>query len=824
MKEVIIYSQINQFALLRQLAMYGVNTVGYRILNNNAILSYIEEKTGNLISKGMINNQEKAYLFTRFLKEDQSYFKGSTYEAAKTLSITLDSIRLLIEEDEENVIADKLLNSDKSKNKYEAIYNIYKKYKEYLDINNIIDEIQKIRELIKLNIKIDLDVVTIKGEELSPLHKKLLENIFNSVKEVELRELFNRKKVNADFKNLFKSKGYSHEVANVFKIIAENKLPFDTCTIVYTANNNFYNSIKEYSNLLSVPVTYGDGVPAIEYNAYRMLYLVVKLNDGLYGYDVLMDLLKDKSFNYSKLIQELGQVKELNKMFATIGDLKFSFDADYNDKVFSRYKSYHKDYLKEIEYFKDIFNKGIINLIREYVVDDNPSITNSLLNELELYKSFNDIDDFDFFKSLLTTSVNGSMAKEGSIITCSLLKATTNIRQNMFFIGNDNDSFHISLAENSFISDDKLREFNAEFASTSLNMAKKKIENYKNTMQLAFDLGSNVYVSYCEKDEFSELKNHNCISILFDLQKDSEPGLMFEDFKKRFVSTCTYYGNNLRSEEKLIESYIDKTNSIIAQEEIMEQEDRIECLIDKRYAPTQIEDNIKCRKYFLINRILGVNTLNNYDVFAKFANTDIGNMFHEVMKFANEGKTLDEVNNKAEEIFDSVCAKRNPILHVELDKDKKEFLEIVSNGYKYLQKKKQGIAEQWQETDVDINGVTLHLEGKPDLISDKEIIDYKAKGKVMHKEEDIDSCIQALIYALMNSDKKIDHVEYYYPLFNKYIKTNYDEVEVKDRLNKFINSIINNDFKPAIEVYADDKNKLEDICKYCNYKDICGRE
>ena len=45
---------------------------------------------------------------------------------------------------------------------------------------------------------------------------------------------------------------------------------------------------------------------------------------------------------------------------------------------------------------------------------------------------------------------------------------------------------------------------------------------------------------------------------------------MFEDFKKRFVSTCTYYGNNLRNEEKLIESYIDKTNSIIAQEEIME--------------------------------------------------------------------------------------------------------------------------------------------------------------------------------------------------------------------------------------------------------------
>ena len=55
---------------------------------------------------------------------------------------------------------------------------------------------------------------------------------------------------------------------------------------------------------------------------------------------------------------------------------------------------------------KDILNKGITNLIEQYVVVDDQSITNLLVNELVLYKNITGKDDFDFYKSLLNSKIN----------------------------------------------------------------------------------------------------------------------------------------------------------------------------------------------------------------------------------------------------------------------------------------------------------------------------------------------------------------------------------------------------------------------------------
>ena len=825
MKEKIIFSNINQYALLRLLAQKGIDNLGYRVFNANNIISYIREKTVNLSNKELISSKEKASLYNKFLHDNDTYFKGAAYEDAKQLSSTIDTIRSLILDNEEKEIEAKLVNDKVFKDKYEAIYKIYRIYIDYLNNNNKTDLINEARELISENNKIDSEVLIIKGENNTPLTIKLLESCFTSVKEIEYIDLFNAKHSAVEFKHLYRAKGYVHEISNIFKIIIENKLPLDKCTIVYTNYNNYYNSIKEYSDLFSLPVTYIDGIPSTEFNAYRMLYLITKLHDGLYGYNSLMNLIKDKSFNYDKLIQDVGVTKYLDTFLEEIGDLKFRFDKEYNEHIFNQYIIGNTSHVEEIRKFKNIFNLGVVNLIKEFSVFDDPYISNKLINNIEAYKKINNIEDFDYYKSIINSKLKSTIAKEGTITVCSINSVRENVRDYMFFVGNDNDSFHISLAENCYISDNKLLEFDKNCTYTSINNATHKRNNFKDAIHTAYDLGADIYVSYTEKDEV-DLKKHNFVSLLYDLHTEYNPNEGFEDFKKRFVQTNTYFGNNLRSDEKIIEAYLNKTNLINKDEVPEENEETINDLLKIRYSPTQIEQNMNCRKRFLIEKILNINTEEQYDVFNKFANTDLGDMFHKTMKFANDNKTRQDVLDEAKRIFDATVAKRNPILDYELSKDRDEFLDIVENGYKYISKKQKGIAEHKQEPDIDINGKTLLLKGIPDLVSGNEIIDYKAKRHITHKDNDKETCIQALIYALMNSDRNIDHVEYYYPIFNRIIKTNYVENDIRFILNQFIDSLESNDFKAAKDVLVDqkEKSKLKTICQYCNFKDICGKE
>ena len=124
---------------------------------------------------------------------------------------------------------------------------------------------------------------------------------------------------------------------------------------------------------------------------------------------------------------------------------------------------------------------------------------------------------------------------------------------------------------------------------------------------------------------------------------------------------------------------------------------------------------------------------------------------------------------------------------------------------------------------MNVNGTKLLLKGIPDLLSGSEVIDYKTKKTVTHINNNTLSCIQALIYALMNSKNGIDHVEYYYPYFNRIIQATNNENDTIAQLAFFIDSITKTNFTSVI-----DENKLlkkdkksTDICKFCSFKELC---
>lgn len=845
MKESLIFSNINSFALVRQLAQRGIDSLGIRVFNNRELLSYIWQKNTLFPKEKIISNKEKAYIYNRLIRES-TYFKGSSFEDGKSLCETIDSIRELIEEDEDKVLKDKLLNSSSSKEKYEEIYNIYSKYIKYLNDNNLTDVIVEERKIISSNISVENEITYIKEEDITPLSLKLLNRCFKSIKEINYRDLYGVKETPIILNNLYKTKGFVHEIGNVFKIINESKLPFDKCSIVCTNVNNFYNSIKEISKTFNIPVTFIDGIPAHEYNAYRLLYLIVKHNDNLYGYDTLKELLYDRSFNFEKMFSEIVIKDYFDDYIKLIGDLKLSFNQKENDIIFNNYSKHNTKFGKEVEQFKNILNKGLINFINEYTIEDDDVIKNNLLKDIELYESINGSDDFDFLRTLYNQNITSSYCKEGSITVCSLGKARENIRDNMFFVGNDSETFHITLAENTFISDEKLLEISPNYAKTSLKLAEIKKDLYKNTIQICMDLGVNTHISYTELDEI-ELKKHNFISILYILNQQGEPKLTFDKFKEKFNETNAYAGNKLTKDEEIITNYLNEKVNIIPNEDKKREKKKLNDLLDKTYYPTEIEVGLGCRRRFLISKLLKVADKEKYDVFNKFEHYDKGNMFHDVMQYINKNKNITEGEavKYGEETFDKLCSARNPILINELLNDKKDFIRLVKYGYHYLHTKKQGESEEPITKDIKINSNTIHLGGRPDLVTDTEIIDYKAKSSISHKEEDKLSCIQALLYAYLRDDKNIDHVEYYYPVYKKAIKTTYNKKYVESILNTFITNLIENNFDPAYlnvvekkkgkakekdeteedkDINKIDKDKLDEICKYCEYNDVCGKE
>ena len=121
------------------------------------------------------------------------------------------------------------------------------------------------------------------------------------------------------------------------------------------------------------------------------------------------------------------------------------------------------------------------------------------------------------------------------------------------------------------------------------------------------------------------------------------------------------------------------------------------------------------------------------------------------------------------------------------------------------------------------SGITL--KGIPDRVEKTEdgryrIIDFKTGRRVTHKPDDIETCLQVLIYAFMMEQEGLDITgcEYRYLRNRQTVSCRYD-AEMKDqlhaRLTEFKEALLSGDFpcKPG-----------DDHCRFCRLETVCGKE
>jgi CRISPR-associated protein Cas4 len=119
---------------------------------------------------------------------------------------------------------------------------------------------------------------------------------------------------------------------------------------------------------------------------------------------------------------------------------------------------------------------------------------------------------------------------------------------------------------------------------------------------------------------------------------------------------------------------------------------------------------------------------------------------------------------------------------------------------------------------------SIKLKGRLDRLertSDGSIVivDYKTGRRINHKKDDIFSCMQILLYAVMlekSEDIKVCGGEYRYLRYNKSIPCEYTEF-IKESLvgitENFAEGVSNAEFPP----------NRSDNCRFCGYSNICRK-
>ena len=155
------------------------------------------------------------------------------------------------------------------------------------------------------------------------------------------------------------------------------------------------------------------------------------------------------------------------------------------------------------------------------------------------------------------------------------------------------------------------------------------------------------------------------------------------------------------------------------------------------------------------------------------------------------------------------------------EKEKREFLKMMQTAYRTDPGNEVISAENeysfTHPCGVKLRGYPDRVEKEPDgsLI----IADYKTKRKIEHEKDDINTCLQVVIYAWLceQAGNPVKRCDYRYIRKGKTISCSYDDLrrsELKGKLETFKEALITNSFPR-------DPGSGDENCRYCTMNDIC---
>lgn len=836
----------NHSRLQLSLAYHNKNLFNTHFYTPIELAKKMLDKEAIYLDKQLISKSDEL-LYFRKIVSDIKYFNTTKLADIKNINNAINTARKLVISDEKQTLKN-TLSKGIFTDKNDALLETYDRYIDALDKDNKIDSIGLIRYAIDNITKKDIEITIINEYSLMPLETELINSITANIKNISIFDLFGVKENGIHINEYRKCYGSSNEVGTILDDILNNTKT-DECVIACGDYPSYSQTLYDYACKYDIDVSFGDGLSIVNSNPGKLLRLYNNwTSTGQFGwlsfneliYSPYFDLLKLKSLlsidelGYSKFFDHVSKLRLTNDSSINQTRIKEYTKAISNDEIIDT----NKEYLPSIEVLAKELALPVENFIEKYALVRN---SNEFVNRFDIasIKSINneissirniglEIGD-DVIETLLKKLVYRESNKPGKIHICSIENGLSSLRNNLYICGLSSTVYPGTPKENPLLLDSDLNDFN-NTDLTSNGKIKHKQESLLNLIKLATSLNNNIYLSYPGLN-ISELKNNNASSLLFEIYKlESGDNKTLDDFKNNVINV-SYFEPNL-SKSRLIGQAYNKANEIVFKALESNNKD-FTCLSLKRYSPSALNTFFNCKKQFFYQYLLGIKQLDEYNPYEVIPATDQGSLVHSLMEYLSKHKmSKQEFLNLGKETFDKYMKICVPLINEKIDSVREEFVEMLENGYQMDEDNKREV--MFAEEDIEVthleSGVVIH--GFPDRVeklgNDKAVIvDFKTERKKNnHIKDDIDTCLQVLIYAYIvenGLNTKVDHCEYRMLRFPDGIITcKYDDEIKKElslKLNEFKYSINTGDF--SIEPMNSEEEAEK--CKYCSFGSICGK-
>ncbi len=860
-ERIILAPGVNASELPQNLAMHGVNCFNLRIVGAGELARIALMRSGIPVREDFVSVREETALVAKAVKAE-TYFVKPTYSDIKEIAGVIRRMRSLVPDGNEEERIEKTLQKGAFAEKNKALLSVYRKFRKNLSDENLIDSISLIRKAITDADEIDADFFFLKQYPLSPLEKALLDKLSGKrAKEGDLADLFGvtKETVRIDsYKNCY---GAPNEVETILADIYVSK-NLDKCTVAVTDTATYGQLFFDYALLYDMPITFGCGIPIINSNPAKLLVLYYQwMTSGFFGSYAISSMLCSEAFDGKKLKEqypkpgadfhygvyvEMYSALRLTNQEAVnrkrLDDLKQALAeeearTDPNDARAVKTIRQKKAALPYLEVLAKELALPAEEFIYKYSYIRKGSATNAqqLLMMLDLAAAGVIYDELsvirkagleqateDMLMNVLRLGVANARSEEGKLFVTGIEGAAHALREHLYIAGLSATNYPGSPRENYLLLDTDLKEFGKEAEyMTSAGRIKRKRDTLFDLADLACALKTTVCVSYSGMN-VSELKRDNASSLIYELYcKEHGQNTTVQDMEKN-ISKVDYFAPAISVTRKVGEAYNKGEKILLNPPDAPRNPVSVHWNLNDHYSPSTLHNYFNCPRAFMLSRILGLPEPEEDKPFEMIDAKQGGILAHALMEeLANSKIGKEAFLTLSEEAFDRFIKSHPPLIEQNVEAEKIQFLDMMGTAYDMDPHRDVLFVEHElsgeHESGVKIKGILDRVEKLDDGTC--LVVDFKSGSTVTHIQDDIDSCMQIVIYAYLMelSGSRVSGGEFRYIRRGETVSCKYDD-EMKEQLLQKLN-----EFRQHLEAADFPVADNPEACKYCKFGLICGK-